>query len=209
MRLIHRFPHKKVSARALFVLILSALVLTSLSVSAQDSAAPETGIVVANMDRSVKPGDDFFHYANGAWIKRAEIPGDRSYVGIWDSLIDLSRKRTAGLIEEAAKSNAPAGSNTRKIADLYHSYMDEAAIEARGLAPLGPQLKAIGLIRDKRELARALGEDLRADVDPLNNTNFHTSNLFGLWVAPGFNNWSTMLPICCKAGWNCRIANTT
>jgi len=188
MRLIHRFPHKKVSARALFVLILSALVLTSLSVSAQDSAATEThGIVVANMDRAVKPGDDFFHYANGAWIKRADIPGDRSYVGIWDSLIDLSRKRTAGLIEEAAKSNAPAGSNTRKIADLYHSYMDEAAIEARGLAPLQPHLDAINAIRDKRELARALGEDLRADVDPLNNTNFHTSNLFGLWVAPGFN----------------------
>jgi endothelin-converting enzyme/putative endopeptidase len=155
---------------------------------AQDGAAPAThGIVVANIDRSVKPGDDFWRYANGAWIKRAEIPADRSYVGIWVSLSDLSRKRTSDLIEEAAKSNAPAGSNTRKIADLYHSYMDEAAIEARGLAPLGPQLKAIGLIRDKHELARALGEDLRADVDPLNNTNFHTSNLFGLWVAPGFN----------------------
>src|SRR6202041_1910563 len=94
---------------------------------------------------------------------------------------------TAGLIEEATKANAPAGSNTRKIADLYHSFMDEAAIEAKGLAPLRPQLDAIAAIRDKHELARALGETLRSDVDALNNTNFHTANLFGLWVAPGFN----------------------
>ncbi len=139
------------------------------------------------MDRSVKPGDDFWRYANGDWIKRTEIPPDRSYVDTWEILEDLSRKRTAGLIEEAAQANAPAGSNTRKIADLYHSYMDEAAIEARGLAPLRPHLDAIAAIRDKHELARALGESLRADVDALNDTNFHTANLFGLWVAPGFN----------------------
>ena len=65
--------------------------------------------------------------------------------------------------------------------------MDEAGIEAKGLAPLRPHLKSIAAIHNKRELARALGETLRADVDAFNNTNFHTSNLFGLWVAPGFN----------------------
>jgi putative endopeptidase len=161
--------------------------LASLAAYSQ-SPTPEThGIVVAKMDRSVKPGDDFFHYANGDWIKHAEIPADRSYVGTWDTLEDMSRKHTAGLIEEAAKANAPAGTNTRKIADLYNSYMDEAAIEAKGLGPLRPQLDAIAAIGDKHDLARALGESLRADVDALNNTNFHTPNLFGLWVAPGFN----------------------
>lgn len=163
-------------------------VLASLSAYSQSAPAPEThGIVVSKMDRSVKPGDDFYHYANGDWIKHAEIPADRSYIGVWDTLSDLSRKRTAGLIEEAAKANAAAGSNARKIADLYNSYMDEAAIEAKGLAPLRPHLDAIAAIRDKHELARALGESLRADVDALNNTNFHTANLFGLWVAPGFS----------------------
>jgi endothelin-converting enzyme/putative endopeptidase len=168
-----------------------ALVLFALAPStahAQQSPAPEThGIVIANMDRSVKPGDNFWLYANGDWLKRTEIPPDRSYVGIWDTLSDLSRKNTAALIEEAANANAPAGSNARKIADLYNSYMDEATIESRGLAPLRPHLDAIAAIHDKRELARALGESLRADVDALNNTNFHTSNLFGLWVAPGFS----------------------
>ena len=91
------------------------------------------------------------------------------------------------MIEETAKGNAPAGSSARKIADLYNSYMDEAAIEAKGMMPLEPHLKAIAAIQSKKELAFALGESLRADVDALNNTNFHTANLFGLWVAPGFN----------------------
>ena len=155
---------------------------------AQSTPAPEThGVALANLDLSVKPGDDFYQYANGAWIKHTEIPPDRAEVDVFTTLGDLSNKRTADLIEEIAKSNPPAGSGTRKVADLYNSYMDEAAIEAKGLAPLRPHLDAIAAIRDQRELARALGESLRADVDALNNTNFHTANLFGLWVAPGFN----------------------
>ena len=160
----------------------------ALMAGAQDATAPKThGIVLANMDHSVKPGDDFYHYANGEWIKRTEIPADRAEVGRFFRLADLSNKRTADLIAEIAKSNPPASSNTRKVADLYNSYMDEAGIEAKGLEPLRPHLEAIAAIHDKRELARALGETLRADVDALNNTNFHTPNLFGMWVAPGFN----------------------
>jgi putative endopeptidase len=154
----------------------------------QNLAGQDThGIALDNIDHSVKPGDDFYRYANGEWIKRTQIPPDRTDVDVWSKLGDLSSKRTADLIAEIAKSNPPAGSATRKVADLYNSYMDEAAIEAKGLAPIGTHLKAIGMIRDKRELARALGETLRADVDALNNTNYHTPNLFGLWVAPGFN----------------------
>ncbi len=168
----------------------SLLALASLAAYSQNASAPALvthGIAVANIDRSVKPGDDFYRYTNGDWIKRTEIPPDRSYVGVWDTLADLSRKRTADLIEEAAKSNAAAGSDARKIADLYNSYMDESTIETKGLAPLRPHLDAIAAIHDKRELARALGESLRDDVDALNNTHFHTPNLFGMWVAPGFN----------------------
>jgi putative endopeptidase len=152
------------------------------------AALPEAhGIAVANIDQAVKPGDDFYLYANGEWIKRTEIPPDRSRIGVFSRLDEISTKRTQALIEEASKANAAVGSGTRKIADLYNSYMDEAGIEAKGLAPLKPRLDAIAAIHDKRELARALGQTLRTDVDALNNTNFHTANLFGLWVAPGFN----------------------
>jgi putative endopeptidase len=144
------------------------------------------GVQIENIDRSVKPGDDFYRFTNGDWLKRTEIPPDRAAVGVFALLRDSANKQSAALIEEAAKANAPAGSNTRKIADLYNSYMNEAEIEKRGIEPLRSQLQAISAIKDKRQLARALGETLRADVDPLNNTNFHTANLFGIWVAPGF-----------------------
>jgi len=169
--------------------VASSVLALAVAVKAQDAAPAqqEHGIATANMDRSVKPGDDFYQYANGDWIKRTEIPPDRAGVGVFNKLDDLSNKNTAALIAEIAKSNPPAGSGARKVADLYNSYMDEAGIESKGLAPLRPHLDAIAAIRDKRELARALGETLRADVDALNNTNFHTANLFGLWVAPGFN----------------------
>jgi putative endopeptidase len=185
MSFILRFLRPNAAACAL-------LTLAPLAVYAQDAPAPEThGIVVANMDRSVKPGEDFYRYANGDWLKRTEIPPDRRYIdpnGLdFDGSNDLSRKRIASLIEEAAKANAPAGSKTRKIVDFYHSYMDETTIETKGLAPLRPHLDAIAAIRDKHDLARTLGESLRADVDALNLDNFHTANLFGLWVAPGFN----------------------
>jgi endothelin-converting enzyme/putative endopeptidase len=165
--------------------------LAPLAAYSQTVPAPEThGIVIANMDRSVKPGDDFYRYANGNWIERTKVPPDRRYIdpnGLdFDDSNDLTRKRIAGLIEEATKTNGTAGSNARKIADFYHSYMDEASIEAKGLAPLRPHLDAIAAIHDKHDLARALGESLRADVDGLND-DFHTANLFGLWVAPGFN----------------------
>ena len=168
--------------------LLAMSTFFSAPVRAQEASQPAThGIAVVNMDRSVKPGDDFYQYANGDWIKRTEIPPDRGGIGVFTGLAELSDKRTAALIEELAKGNAPAGSSAHKIADLYNSYMDEAGIESRGMAPLAAHLKAIAAIRNKQELARALGESLRADVDALNNTNFHTPHLFGLWVAPGFN----------------------
>ena len=179
---------RNAAAYALFALVPALVPLAAYS---QQASTPEThGIVLANMDRSVKPGDDFYRYANGGWLRRTEIPPDRGWVLPYgddydDSSNDLTRKRIVGLIGEAAKGNAPAGSNFRKIADLYHSYMDEATIEAKGLAPLRPQLDAIAAIRDKHELARALGEGLRAGRT--NIGNFDTANLFGLWVGPGFN----------------------
>ena len=94
--------------------------------------------------------------ANGDWIKRTEIPPDRSRIGVFSTLADLSDKRTAALIEEAAKSGGAAGSSARKIADLYNSYMDEAGIEAKGLAPIQPHLKAIAAIQQQERVGRAL-----------------------------------------------------
>jgi endothelin-converting enzyme/putative endopeptidase len=184
------------SKNARFLLTQAAIcVLTALCLLAGQPQNTSTGaskqeipgIIVANMDTSVKPGDDFYQYTNGGWIKLTVIPPDRGEIGISTKISELADKRTVELIEEAARTNASAGSSAGKIARLYNAYMDEAAIEAIGLGPLRPRLESISAIRNKRELARALGESLRSDVDALNNTNFYTPNLFGLWVAPGFN----------------------
>jgi putative endopeptidase len=190
----------KLPPSALIHLTSGALAL-AIFAQAQPAEQPAThGIAIANMDPSVKPGDNFYLYANGGWMKRAVIPPDRSHISVFDGLNDSSQKRTRTLIEAAAKANAPAGSNTRKIADLYHSYMDLAGIEPRGLKPIEPDLKAVAAISDKTQLAHALGETLRADVDPLNNTNFDTDNLFGVWVAPGFSDSDHYTPYLLQGG---------
>jgi putative endopeptidase len=173
--------------RATTCALISCVTLAGFAQQAAPPAPATHGIQIQNMDRSVRPGDDFYEYANGGWIKRTEIPPDRSDVGVWTVLEDLANQRTQALVEEIARSNAGVGSNRRKIADLYDSYMREDVIEKKGLSPIQPQLDAIARINDRKELSRALGESLRNDVDPLNNTNFHTENLFGFWLGPGFS----------------------
>jgi len=166
---------------------LPNLLLGALLGAALSAAPPPPGIVVANMDPSVAPGNDFFSYANGGWVARAVIPADRASVSAFSRLSDISDRRSAALIEGVTKSQPAPGSDARKIADLYNAYMETAAIDRRGLAPLRARLAAIAAIRTRTDLAHVLGESLRADVDALNNTNFHTPNLFGMWVAPGFH----------------------
>ena len=143
------------------------------------------GIDVAGIDKSVRPGDDFDAYANGAWRKTAEIPADRASTGSFLKTFELAEKRNADLIQNVGKTNPAAGSNERKIADYYAAYMDEANIEKRGLTSLQPELDKVDAIASKVDLSRVLGEQLRADVDPLNATNFDTEHLFGLFVAQG------------------------
>ncbi|HTV86899.1 MAG TPA: M13 family metallopeptidase [Dyella sp.] len=141
------------------------------------------GIDLSYIDHTVKPGDDFFSYANGAWVKTAQIPADRSSTGPTQELEDLTARRTADLIQNMAKTHPALGSNERKIADYYAAYMDEARTEKRGLDPLKPELARIDAIKTRDDLARVLGSEQRADVDPINATNFQTENLFGLFVA--------------------------
>ncbi len=188
--------HLSFSGAALTCVLLSISALFAQNTPGQEGH----GIVVENIDRSVKPGDNFYEFANGSWIKRTEIPPDRAGVDVFTKLADLGNKRTADLIQEISKSNPAPGSDLRKVADLYNSYMDEAGIEAKGLAPLKPHLEAIAAIKDKKQLAHALGETLRADVDALNNTNYHTPNIFGLWVAPGFHDPDHYVPYLMQGG---------
>ena len=152
------------------------------------SAAPALhGVDLAGMDRTVKPGDDFFRYSNGGWLKTVEIPPDRSSYGLGPMLTEQANARIRELIQQAASMPAPAGSDEQLVGDFYKAYLDQAAIDARGLAGVSGRLGRVAAIADRQGLAESLGQTLVTDVDPLNNTNFHTAHLYGLWVAQDFD----------------------
>ena len=173
-----------------------------------ESAAPaapttpelgEFGLDTAGMDTSVAPGDDFFAYTNGTWVKTFEIPADRSRYNSFTRLTEKALERTRAIVEGAAADTA-AGGDTRKIGDAYQAFMDEAAIEAKGLAPVQPQLDAIAGLADTAALSRLLGEQLRTDVDLLNATNYYTDRLFGLWVSQHLDDPSRNAPYLVQGG---------
>ncbi|MFL5492934.1 MAG: M13 family peptidase, partial [Gemmatimonadales bacterium] len=152
------------------------------------------------MDTTVQPGDSFYQYANGTWLKQTEIPADRSSWSPDAVLSELTDRRTADLIREVAKSDAPAGSDRRKIRDYYASFMDTTSIEEKGLTPLKPALDSIAALADRKALSRYLGTTLRADVDIFNATNLYTPNLLGLWVAQDLDDPAHYSPFLVQGG---------
>jgi predicted metalloendopeptidase len=187
------------AALALLVGLLPAQGAAGASVPAATAAFPP-GIDLAGLDRSVAPGDDFFAYANGAWLKNTPIPADRASYGTSSILVDLTNGRTANLIRQTARAKARPGSEPRKIGDYFASFMDEAGIEARGLQPLQPAFERIAGLKDLRGLSGYLGGTLRADVDVLNATNLTTDNILGLWVAQDLNDPKRYVPFLLQGG---------
>ncbi len=118
------------------------------------------GFDAAGMDRSIAAGQDWVQFANGTYIKTLEIPADRAAYGMFNKLDDLSRERTREIIEAAAASSAAAGTNAQRVGDFYKAFMDEAAIEGRGAAPLGEDLQPFQQARTKSDFARALSDSM-------------------------------------------------
>jgi putative endopeptidase len=185
--------------------VLSSLAAMAASATTDDAPAPKSGhadigIDLKGIDHGVKPGNDFFGYANGTWVKGAQIPADRSSTGTFLQVYELAEKQTSQLIRQTAQSRAAAGTNERKIADYYAAFMDEANIEKLGLAPLKDELGRIDAIKTRNDLATVLGSEMRADVDPVNATNFHTENLFGLFVTKGLEDASRNMAYLLQGG---------
>ncbi len=126
------------------------------SAGAAPPAKPENGawgIDLTNMDTAVKPGDDFYSYVNGKWNQRVEIPADKQEVGGLNSLQDKSLEQTKALLDAAvADSTSAPGSEIRKLADWYSSYLDVDAIERAGFAPIKPELDAIAAVASRDQL---------------------------------------------------------
>jgi predicted metalloendopeptidase len=157
----------------------AVLALLFLSIGIAHAADP-------GVDAGVRPGDDFFRYANGPWLKATEIPPDRSSMGDDVVLNEKNNQRTLEIIK-AARGSSP-GTDARRIADFYDAFMDEATIARLGLKPLEPQLHQIATIADRRQLSHQLGAQLRVDLDVLNATSLYTDNLLGLWIAQDLDN---------------------
>src|ERR1700712_3489921 len=106
----------------------------------QDKNYAATDEVFKNMDTTVKPGDNFFQYANGGWLKKNPIPPAYAAWGIGNVVQEELRDRLKKINDDAVKANASNGSSTQKIGDFYSSGMDTLDIEKQGLAPLKPEL---------------------------------------------------------------------
>jgi endothelin-converting enzyme/putative endopeptidase len=116
------------------------------------------GLDLTAMDKSVKPGDSFWHFVNGGWDKKTEIAADRTSAGAGVLLVDEAERQVRAIVEDLAKDPAKSGKIGQQVGDYYASWMDEAAIEAAGTAPLKPYLDRIGSLSSRTDLLRAFAQ---------------------------------------------------
>jgi putative endopeptidase len=144
----------------------TALALLLLSAPSQ-AASPEIGdwgFDLTGKDTTVRPGDDFFRFSGGEWMRREVLPSDRTRWGTFDKLGDRAEADTRQIIEDLAANQAPEGTPQRKVGDFYRAFLDTAAIDARGLAPAQPVLDQIRRLGTHADVARLM---YRPDV-PVN-----------------------------------------
>jgi predicted metalloendopeptidase len=191
--------------KPLFLLAATALALSACNTQTGNQSAQsqqqgtDIGINPAWMDKSVVPGDDFFSYANGTWVKNTQIPADRSSIGAFWIADQEREKNTRALFSDILKANPSSGTDGM-IANYYNAYLNTDAIDRAGMAPAKADLDAISRIADKQQLSAAIGSTLRADTDPLNATNYHTENLFGIFVTQGLATAGEQLPYLMQGG---------
>lgn len=150
----------------------AALLLILAACDPHDAAQPVagaanelgSGIILENMDTSVRPGDDFFSYVNGGWVAKTEIPADKGRFGTFDLLRDASQDDVKVIIEESASGDFAKGTDEQKVGDLYRSYMDTATRDARGLQPLAAELKRIDAISSRDELTAYFADAMKRNL---------------------------------------------
>jgi predicted metalloendopeptidase len=135
------------------------------------------------MDRSIKAGDDFYHYANGGWLKTATIPAGQTSYDTRAILVAKTSQRVRDLIQEASAAHSAKGSIAQKLGDYNASFMDESSIEAKRMTPLADDMAMISAITDRTSLSAYLGATLNTEIDGLTGNADH---IFGVWVNQSF-----------------------
>ncbi len=160
----------------------------TLALAAAARPAQDTGPAEAGVDNTLAPGDDFFGWANGAWLAATPAPAGRARVTAIGQIAEQATRQRAEVIRDAANFDAPdLAASGRKVADFMTAYLDEARIESLGLAAVAPLLEGIDRLADKTALARWLGHHLPADADPTGLGTTVSAHLFGLAVVPGLH----------------------
>ncbi|MEO8373700.1 MAG: M13 family metallopeptidase [Sphingomonas bacterium] len=160
--------------------------LLAICVASAGASSRDARVTAPAVDPSTRPGDDFYGYANNAWLKATQLPEGVSRLDTTTQLRAENARRVKVLIEDAvgtAAAPGPVRPDVRKVGDYYASRLDQAGIEARGFAPLAGDLAAIAAIVDRRTLAAWLGRATRLD----DGTNQQTESLWGVWVHQGFH----------------------
>jgi putative endopeptidase len=139
---------------------------------------PQSGITPSNIDESVRPQDDLYQHVNGAWLKSTIIPDDRPLEGTFTALRDGAELAVKAIIEEAAAKGEEASGIERKVGELYNSFMDEDAIEAKGMEPIRPRIDEVFATASPAEVVALTGRLFRSDV----------SGLFSIYPAPDAGN---------------------
>jgi putative endopeptidase len=162
-------PLQGINPMKLFIPLKVAAALLLLSAAMGQNIPNQTKpIDPANMDLSIKPCDDFFHYANGTWLKNNPIPAAFDQWGSFNILADHNSDVLHEILEDAAKDkSALAGSNKQKIGDFYATGMDSAAIEALGMKPIAGELERIGAIKNIQDVQREIGRLHSMNLNPL------------------------------------------
>lgn len=115
------------------------------------------GIDSSDLSTTVRPQDDLYRYANGPWLDRTEIPADKAIYGAFHALWDTAEQDVRAIVEKTAAAEQAAGSEARKIGDLFTSFMDTETIERLGAEPIADQLELVASIKDVPGLIAALG----------------------------------------------------
>ena len=140
--------------------------------AASASAQLKSGISLNDLDKSVRPADDFYEYACGGWMKANPLPAAYSRYGSFDRLAEDNNKRINGILKELQENTYPAGSVEQKLSDLYKLAMDSARREQDGLAPAMPIIKRLEAAKTKEQLFA-----IQLELMPYGN-----SEIFGAYI---------------------------
>ena len=169
--------------------LVSAIAFCQSAVPVSASGSASLGFSLDNIDKSVDPCVDFFQYACGNWIKNSEIPADRSS---WQSFSQLDERNLdieKGILEKAAAGGAGRDAIDQKIGDLYGSCMDEKAVNAKGIAPVKPELDRIAAVKDKGALIEEIAHLHLIGPNPLfnfySNSDLHNAEQVIAYIGQG------------------------